>query len=313
MIDKLKAYLDSFKIVMSNDPNVLEGLTPQITVEAEYGDRLVRGTCITLAHHGPRSDNPAPCVAEVGGGGNARAAADTDNPTIGLSHVDLDTLGGLIRIAEAVDYEEMYSFGDALFWQSAAFVDVNGPHWLPEMQRGMDPDDAARINRWMHAWWGWIDKNPWYPNRDGTPTDCKVWVYEALDALEAIFGECPEMMKQGEAHREAEAKTNAESFVEVDQGVVVRVAPTFVNHLYALPDGGCAKMVVAFNTLKGDITVSRDNDNIPVNCRELVQALWGSEAGGHDGIAGSPRDTRLCLMDVVHAAKAARQRLKAIS
>ena len=36
------------------------------TVEAEYGDICVEGKDVTLAHHGPRSGNPAPCNTEVG-------------------------------------------------------------------------------------------------------------------------------------------------------------------------------------------------------------------------------------------------------
>lgn len=32
------------------------------TVEAEYGDDVVEGEILTLAHHGSRSNNPAPCT-----------------------------------------------------------------------------------------------------------------------------------------------------------------------------------------------------------------------------------------------------------
>lgn len=33
----------------------------EATVEAEYGDKCINGKLYTLAHHGSRSANPAPC------------------------------------------------------------------------------------------------------------------------------------------------------------------------------------------------------------------------------------------------------------
>lgn len=59
------------------------------SVEAEYGDKIIEAVGgVTLAHYGLRSDNPAPCVAEV---------EPNNLPTV-ISHVDLDTIGGILAV-----------------------------------------------------------------------------------------------------------------------------------------------------------------------------------------------------------------------
>jgi hypothetical protein len=91
--------------------------------------------------------------------------------------------------------------------------------------------------------------------------------------------------------------------VQVVGDVVVRVSSTFVNHLYATPDGRICRGVTAFNTTRGEITVSLAEPVSGVSCRKLVQELWGPLAGGHDGIAGSPRGERRSLADLQAAAE----------
>ena len=96
----------------------------EATVEAEYGDLCVAGTKITMAHHGSRANNPAPC--------NDLRADDivlSDDAVILVSHLDLDTVGGIMKL------QGDWSFNDAEFWRAAEFIDVNGPqhmHELPE-------------------------------------------------------------------------------------------------------------------------------------------------------------------------------------
>jgi hypothetical protein len=55
--------------------------------------------------------------------------------------------------------------------------------------------------------------------------------------------------------------------------------------------------VVTFNTKFKSVTVSIADPQPGFSCREFVQKLWGPEAGGHDGIAGSPRGREMTLDD----------------
>ena len=140
-------WFDYVRILASSCADTLEAEEPAVTVEAEYGDRCVEGTELTLAHHGPRAGNPAPCVAEV----PARLGTQFTNAgaTIGVSHVDLDTVGGILRLAEG----DRPLTGSEEFWRVAAFVDVNGVHRLAEANA------SDEIVRQLHAWWAWSETN----------------------------------------------------------------------------------------------------------------------------------------------------------
>lgn len=118
--------------------------------------------------------------------------------------------------------------------------------------------------------------------------------------------------------------------------VILRRSAQFVNHLYTGPwvvvyCDGCgspstvhssveccgsrggtpgnttrevAGGVVALNTDTGAVTISLESPVPGVSCRAIVQSLWGPDAGGHDGIAGSPRGQVMTWADAVQAADA---------
>jgi hypothetical protein len=299
MFNKLTNILHKLHVVMASDPDRLKAARPVVTIEAEYGDRVVEGSALTLAHHGPRSGNEVPCVARMINGSMADQIVQDvfKTRTIGLSHTDLDSVGGILRVVECHSDLKDWKLGTDEFWALAAFVDLNGAHKVAEH----DPDDISLQQLW--AWWAWERENPCYPKRDGTVTDINDWVLKAVTTLAQIFwvfGDPPatQRFNAGSKFREAEEALSLDSFVELtEEGVCVRVAPTFVNHLYGTP-AGPAKAIVAYDTRKGMITLSRADDSVKFNAREVVQQLWGSEAGGHDGIAGSPRNQRMTAADL---------------
>lgn len=303
MFDKLRDLLNKFDIVMSSDPKRLRAKKPVVTVEAEYGDLAVEGSAITLAHHGPRSGNEAPCIARMIKGKLADDVLQDvfSSRVIGLSHTDLDAVGGILRFVETHSGLQGWQLGDVDFWRLAAFVDTHGAHQIPEA--GASESDIQKL--W--AWWAWERNNPSYPNRDGSITDIKTWMISAVTTLAQIFGVFGEAAAQqrfnaGAKFKAAEDDLSRDSFVSLsDVGCCVRVAPTFVNHLYGTPQGP-AKAIVAYDTRKGMITVSKENEAVRFSARELVQQLWGKEAGGHDGIAGSPRNRRMTIADLAACA-----------
>lgn len=248
-----------------------------VTVEAEYGDILVPGSECSLAHHGPRAGAKAPCAYENG------FIKDID--VVGLSHLDLDALGGCLAIMAKKPNADS-------FWRLAEFIDLNGAHKLGVA--GGSEIDNARI----HAWWAWNEEHKIYPPRDGSVMDVTPHVLEASDILEKIIAGDEELIAKGEAFRKREQELNDSSFIEWDGEVLVRVHKNFVNHMYTTPDGRVGKAVVAFNPVQGSITVSFADTPEHKNAREIVQQLFGPEAGGHAGIAGSPRGKRMTLKDL---------------
>lgn len=276
------------KFLISSNPTALatalEGRA-SATVEAEYGDACVSGSVLTMAHHGPRAGQKAPCAYENG-------CADGVE-VVGVSHFDLDTIGGCAAI--------MGRKGEApSFWALAEFVDVNGAHKLG--QSGASDEDLRRL----HAFWAWSEQTRVFAPRDGLVADVTDKVIAGIEALERILADDEATIKAGEEFKVKGAKLNADSFVEAGGGVVARVAGQFVNHLYADPEGKAHEAVVSFNTTTGAITVSFADAPKGKSAREIVQSLWGELAGGHAGIAGSPRDKRMGLNDLVAAAEATR-------
>ena len=265
------------KVILAPTADLAQGVEDvAVSVEAEYGDITVKGSRYTAAHHGSNSANPCPCV-------------DTDIPACGpgeiilISHIDLDTLGGVARAMG-------WCLGPRrAFWQLAAFVDINGPHKLA--QSGASEEDLAAL----HAYWAWSANNRG-PRRESDQThDVTDEVGRHLIVIEEILDGDVDYLASGEEFRKAGEALNEESFVEASGGVIVRVGPAFTNHLYTTPQGEVCEAVVSFNTKSGSITLSFAEKDDPRDACEIMQAIFGPEAGGHKGIAGSPRGFRQSL------------------
>lgn len=252
------------------------------TVEAEYGDFCVEGSRHTLAHHGPRTGQKAPCAY------GDEELRDVEITAVGLSHIDLDTIGGCLAL------EGMKRSGDHEgFWRLAEFVDLNGPHKLA--LSGACEEDIARL----YAYWAFSAVNRVHPDRDGTVSDVTEKVQDHFTAVLRILRDDKDYLTEGATFRAAEAKLNTDSFISEHAGIVVRVSTGFVNHLYTTPAGTLGKAVVAFNTHTGALTTSLADPIPGVSCVTVMQQLFGPSAGGHTGIAGSPRGQRMSLFDMV--------------
>ncbi|MBI5619880.1 hypothetical protein HY950_02875 [Candidatus Gottesmanbacteria bacterium] len=268
-------------LVCSNPANLVAALEGKrtATVEAEYGDVVVEGSVLTLAHHGSRSANPAPCLADNGVGGEGIEA-------VGLSHIDLDALGGCAAILGRKPEADG-------FWALAAFVDVNGPHKIG--RSGASAEDIRRLE----AYWAWSESRKVFPPRDGSSLDVTDKVMEGIEAVERIVADDEALLTAGDDFVKKGDELNKLSFIEAKGGVIVRVCGGFSNHLYVTPNGevGCA--VVALRTDFHACTVSLADPISGVSCRDIVQSLWGSEAGGHPGIAGGPRNALMGLDELL--------------
>lgn len=270
-----------------------------LTVEAEYGSTVVEGRLYTAAHHQPVG---SPYAGTHVGGVRPSPCNDPNIPVVTegvilVSHVDLDTFGGLLR---AMGRTELFTPSTQGFWDLAEFVDTNGPHKIA--LSGASNDDV----RALYAFWAWAASNPRFP-RDQI-SDITELVQTAGDILhEILLANSTYRLQAGDAYRANEDALNASTFLRLEDGVIVRQGESFCNHLYSTPDGVPAQAVVARNTNTGSITISLAEPIPGFSCRMTVQRLWGPEAGGHDGIAGSPREKQMTeadLSDAVASVKA---------
>ena len=271
-------------ILLSSSPESLRAaLLPHAstaTVEAEFGDVVIEGTIVTLAHHGPRAGNPCPCLCNPASAGNI--------DVFGLSHIDLDTIGGVLGLLGKRP-------GPMSFWELAAFIDVNGPHKVSEF--GASPKDLACL----FAWWAWSESHRCAPPRDGSVADVTDYVADAAEVLAAVMNGDAQLLALGEEWCARKKELNASSFLECTGDVLTRIHTEFVNGLYVDPDGCLARAVIGYNPERGSVTISLADPISGVSCAEIARMLWGTLAGGHEGIAGSPRGEKMRLSELARA------------
>lgn len=294
------------KFMLSSNPDNLAAINPEATIEAEFGDRCVEGRMFTAAHHGPRKGQKAPCAYPN------FAWSDPDKVVVGLSHVDLDTVGGCLallgRKRQGRTSGEAFYDPDASFWKLAEFVDLNGAHMLGT-DRCPLPMDSPEV-RALYAYWAFSATHKVYAPRDGSVADVTEQVLEHVDAVLKILNGDPELLAAGDAHRAGEEQLNRESFVYASGGVIRRSSRRFCNHLYTTPDSGWRSLpptlrnenyLAVINHNPGDelsggaITLSfADPEKLPgINAGEILRGVFGPEAGGHAGIGGTARGKAL--------------------
>lgn len=267
-------------------------------VEAEYGSKEVLGSSdkLSLNHH-VRSERPCPCSLS-----NEMFDGEREElEVIGISHFDLDTLGGICALLGVKPTSP-----EPGFWEMAEWVDTRGPHRIKEC-----PSYNAESHIRLASFWTWSQANRLVaPKEGGQPAemwDCTKYVFEAIEELKRILDHTSENeVVRGKEFLAKEEALKAESFVSEGVSasgikVVLRRGKVFANHLYYTKDGSPAHMVVGYNENFEAVTVSRCGDDVPVVAKEFVQELWGQLAGGHAGIAGSPRGEKLLFSEAERA------------
>lgn len=237
------------------------------TVEAEYGGKVVTGNKVTLAHHsGEYVNNPAPCSVSV--------PTLEDGSIILVSHIDADTIGGCLELMGLKPESQE-------FWDAVAFVDVNGPHnayKLSDNQRDM-----------LNALWAWNNTLP--RTRYTEVTDVTEVILDNVDIMQRIINGDEELIEAGK--KWAEETTEAVEKCLLKETEKVRVFKTngvFCAASYYSPKfEKVIPATVTLNTKFRAITVAFEDGGKNASAVEIVQKLWGDKAGGHAGIAGSPR------------------------
>ena len=274
----------TIKTILAPSAALADTIDADVTIEAEYGTVVAKGRVYTAAHHQKgMEDLPAPCNDKA-----IPAIPDGEDAIILVSHVDLDTFGGCLR---ALGITTLFVDGFQSFWDLAEFVDLNGPHKLGVS--GASDEDILRL----YAFWAWKEKV--VPRFDTARThDVSSYVRQAGDALAFILTGDEAHLAAGSAMMDRTATLNTATFERVSGPVVVRMtddAHGFCNHLYDSPEGEAYAAVAAYNKDGGTITISLADEVAGVSCRDIMQDLFGPEAGGHEGIAGSPREQHMTI------------------
>lgn len=265
------------KVLLAQNLEIAKKVNAQATVEAEYGKTVVKGKKQTLAHHVPEfRNNPAPCNQEV--------AVLNDGDTILVSHIDLDTLGGIMALMGMKE-------GNKDFWKAAEFIDLNGPHHIHKFP---EFEDA------FNAYWAFSQENRL--GRFDDVEDITEFVMQHIEAVQSILDKDEKFIKEGKKWASQNENNTKNSLIDESEKVRIFAGPYFTaSSYYSEKYESIASVTVSFNTKSKAITVATSDASI--DCCQLMQGLFGPEAGGHAGIAGSPRGKEMSLDDLYKTVK----------
>lgn len=278
--DLSKAICEDQRVILAPSYDIAKNIKAEATVEAEYGDECLEGTMVTLAHHGPRSNNPAPCntldVPEL-----------PPFATVVVSHIDLDTLGGIYALQgrKPEDYR---------FWEAAEMIDVKGAHHIHEL----DKDIQDKLN----AYYAYNDGQP--RQRYTEAIDVTKQIDDTYNVVNAIVDindpEHDKLITAGKEWAQTREKEVEDQLVYENKDV--RVFDTngiFCAASYFSPNQNTiCPATVTYNEKFKSITLAFEDGGKQLNAKEIVQELWGPEAGGREGIAGSPRNVEMTKNDL---------------
>ena len=272
------------KIILANKYEDAAGMDIDATVEAEYGEQVIEGKEYTLAHHcGKYRGHPAPCEFPNQQG--------FDGVTL-ISHIDLDTIGGCL---------ELYGLKpeDKAFWKGAGFIDVKGPHHIHEL----DEEVQAKLQAYRAY------SNSLERIKSDAPRDVTKDILAARQVIDDIIAGDENQLRRGE-----EWRVNAEAAIEANLVYENEYVRAFVTNdvfcsaaYYSKTQDKVIPAVVSYNKRYNSVTVSFEDGGERFEASTIVKELWGDMAGGHAGIAGSPRGWDLTMeeayMEFVRASR----------
>lgn len=262
--------LENVKILYTQNLALAQNVNADVTIEAEYGDTCVEGKILTLAHHGSRSNNPAPCELEN---------QELEFNSILVSHLDLDTLGGIMAVLNIKK-------GNSSFWKDAAYIDVNGTHHMHKL-----PKVSKEL---INAYYYISDQLGRLPLARDEVKDITETVEEFISKLNKLFTDeeyQKEMIEKGREWAENKAKQVENCLVKETPTIRCFITDgVFCGSSYYSPQlNSVCEATISMNTKFNSITLAFEDGGKEYNAVEIVQELWGTEAGGRAGIAGSPR------------------------
>lgn len=290
--------IDNFNILLCKNYDVAKELNPEVTVEAEWGKYALEGSIYGLNHHGDFSYNPAPCNWKL---------SPIEEGTIVCSHIDLDTIGGILAVMGEKPKDER-------FWKAAEYIDVNGPQHIYEL-----PQKVQNQLNAIDAWENWKAKKReeegYTPSQENV-VNIKDVVLDWKEALDVVCNEKhprhEEFLQYGQ-DQEAKMREQVNCKLLLDDGNIRAFITDGVfcaGSYYSETFGMSEKATITYNTKHHSISLAFFDGGEQWSAKEIMQDLFGPEAGGHDGIAGSPRDWDMTLSDFVSVLKVMEEKVR---
>ena len=195
---------------------------------------------------------------------------------------------------------------DKEFWKAAEFIDLNGPHNLFQV------DEGTRKKYIAYEAYQANHRNP----RFTEITDVTEIVLEHLGIIDRVIDGDKTLIQEGIKWDEETKKKIEECLVFENDNVRVFNSPEGVfcsAAYYSEKQGKVIPSTVTRNGKFKSVTVAMADGGKVLSAKELVQELWGNEAGGHPGIAGSPRGQEMTEKDMQQLANIVNERYNKIN
>lgn len=195
---------------------------------------------------------------------------------------------------------------DKQFWEAAEFIDLNGPHNLFQI------NDETRKKYIAYQAYQANHRIP----RVTEITDVTENVLEYLGIIDRIIDGDKTLIQEGIEWDKDTRKKIEDCLVTENDNVRVFNSPEGIfcsAAYYSEKQGKVIPSTVTRNGKLKSITVAMADGGKKVSAKELVQELWGSEAGGHNGIAGSPRGKEMTEKDMQQLANIVNDRYSKIN
>ena len=256
------------KILLANSYGLAEDYISKIeaTVEAEYGDKIIKGKNFTLAHHvGEYKNCPAPCETDN---------TDAFEGDILISHIDLDTIGGCLALCNKKPE-------DKKFWEGVGILDVNWPHHIHELDAG--------TQKKITAYWAYNSTHE--KEKHIGVCDVTEEIFKSAEIIKKIIDNDEKMIYNGVMWKEdTERKVENNLLRENDYVRCFETEDVFCSSSYYSPEQKkIIPAIVVLNKKMNCVTISFEDGGKKYSAVDAARDIWGDLAGGHNGIAGSPR------------------------
>lgn len=270
------------KVILAKNLEAAQSLPkPYLSVEAEYGNTVIEGWAATLAHHVQGWETaPSLCVYDYLEKNNTDVF---DEHVCLLSHIDLDVLVGISHLLGLKDFS----------WEAKGinYVDCNGQHTLFSEH----VSEMARKVIIAYVGYASINRAPFNPKED--IIDVTEYVMTAIENFNTDYYYSVGLNlitdRKEEAERSLLLGLNGVALIEQSEDSKV----FGLNSEYTIRNNEYDYVIVFSNKFKSVTVSAKDGNKQKINLAKFMQGLFGSEAGGHAGIAGTPRGAEFSIDD----------------
>ena len=270
------------KIILAKNLEAAKSLEkPYLSVEAEYGDTVVEGWAATLAHHVPGWTS-APALCEFDHLEKNKVDVFEEHVCL-ISHIDLDVIVGISHLLGIQDFS----------WESKDinYVDCNGQHTLFSEH----VSEMARKVIIAYVGYASINRAPFSPKED--IMDVTEYVMSTIQNFNTEYYYSVGLKlitdRKEEAERSLLLGLNGVALIEQAEDSKV----FGLNSEYTIKNNVYDYVIVYSNKFKSVTVSAKDGNRQKINLAEFMQGIFGNEAGGHAGIAGTPRGAEFSIDD----------------